>query len=384
MSLAGPASASPRVAAAWLLRNVEAKFGEGLTSARAPGARGPGASAESLRVAYLDLLKLSLCDLAGTRTTSVTRTLDGDVMSRELEGEQLRSRAAGMDWPLHGLTMIGLDRLDDLQACVEQVATDGIDGDLIEAGTWRGGASMLMRATLDSLGEDGRTVFVADSFQGFPPVDRKAPDDYDLGVDLAAFDYLAIPVEEVKDNFSRFGLLHGVTFIPGFFEDTLHSLGDHRWSIVRLDGDTYDATRTSLEALYPTLSAGGFLIVDDYLQIDPCRAAVDEFRREHGITEPLEHVDWNCARWRRGTEPTRMQGARGRSSPLPSAPRALARRPQCRIPSIEELEARHELAELRSRLSATEAEVKRLTSSPLAGPRVWMRRALGQALRGRA
>ena len=391
MSLAGPATEPPSVAAARLLQILEAKFGDGLAAAREPGTRGPGAEAESLRIAYLDLLKLCLCDLVGTRTTSVARTFDGDVMSRELEGEQLRYRTAGMDWPLHGLTMVGLARLDDLQSCVEGVVADGIEGDLIEAGTWRGGAAMLMRATLDSLGEQGRTVYVADSFQGFPQVDHNAADGYDLGVDLAGCDYLAIPLEEVKQNFARFGLSDGVTFVPGFFEDTLLGLGGRRWSIVRLDGDTFDATRFSLEALYPTLSAGGFLIVDDYLQIDSCREAIDGFRRERGIAEPIEPVDWSGARWRRETEPTRAQAEPGEGHreapapvPVPGARRPVQRRPRDRIQSIEEVQVRHELAELRTRLAAAEAEVQRLTGSPLIGPQVWLRRRLGRALRGRA
>src|SRR4051812_16297702 len=132
-----------------------------LAAAREPQASAPGADFKTLRGAYLDLLKLSLCDLAGAGTGSVGALGDGAVMARELGGEELRLRAAGMDWPLHGLTMVGLVRLDDLQACVESVVADGVAGDLVEAGAWRGGASILMRATLDTLGED-RTVFVAD------------------------------------------------------------------------------------------------------------------------------------------------------------------------------------------------------------------------------
>src|SRR4051794_30444395 len=93
----------------------------GLENARPARAAGPAADAEALRRAYLDLLKLCLCDLTAARTTSVGRTEDGQVMSRELTGDGLRLRAAGMDWPLQGLTMIGLRRLDDLQACVESI-----------------------------------------------------------------------------------------------------------------------------------------------------------------------------------------------------------------------------------------------------------------------
>src|SRR5687768_4840072 len=105
----------------------------GWKAARPPGTPGPGPDAESLRLAYLGLLKLALCDLVGSSTTSVTRLLDGNVASRELSGEDLQLRSAGLDWPLHGLTMVGLNRLDDLQACVESVVRDGVEGDLIEA-----------------------------------------------------------------------------------------------------------------------------------------------------------------------------------------------------------------------------------------------------------
>ena len=112
-----------------------------LAGAREPRAAGAAADVESLRRAYLDVLKLALCDLAGTSTRSVGAMPDGTVMSRELHGDERRMRAAGLDWPYQGTTMIGLGRLDDLQACVESVVADAIPGDLIEAGAWRGGAA---------------------------------------------------------------------------------------------------------------------------------------------------------------------------------------------------------------------------------------------------
>jgi O-methyltransferase len=266
-----------------------------LATARAPRAAGPGADAQTLRVAYLDLLKLSLCDLTGPTTISVGAMADGTVMSRELRGEERRLRSAGMDWPLQGLTMVGLGRLDDLQRCVETVVADGIGGDVIEAGAWRGGASLLMRATLDTLGDD-RTVWVADSFQGFAATDAPADDG---SIDLRAFDFLAVSESDVRESFARLGLQDGVRFVPGFFEDTLGDLVGQRWAIVRLDADTYEPTRQALRCLHPGLAAGGYLIVDDYGAFEGCRRAVDEFRREHGITEPLEVVDSTCVRWRR-------------------------------------------------------------------------------------
>src|SRR3954451_18998803 len=100
----------------------------GLVAARPARAAGPKGDQESLRTAYLELLKLALCDLCGTSTVSVGRTQEGLVMSREMSGDQLRLRAAGMDWPLTGLTVGGLRRLDDLQSCVESVVAGGVDG----------------------------------------------------------------------------------------------------------------------------------------------------------------------------------------------------------------------------------------------------------------
>lgn len=395
MSLIDSSTDPPHVAADKLLQIIQARFGDGLAAARDPQAAGPTADAEGLRRAYLDVLKLCLTDLGGTTTTSVARTIGGDVMSRELQGDQLRFRSAGLDWPLHGLTMVGLARLDDLQRCIETVASDRVPGDLIETGSWRGGASMLARATLDSLGERERTVWVADSFQGFPQVERDPTAGYDLEADLAGCDFLAVPLEEVRASFARFGLEEGVRFVPGFFADTLPALPSRRWAIARLDGDSYDATRLALEVLYPNLAAGGYLIVDDYLPLDQCRAAVDDFRREHGITEPIEHVDWSCVRWRRESEPDPLPGEDAGRGARPAAaavavdtpgsvpPQAVARGPQARVPAVEEMALRQEVSELRDRLAASEREIEALSAHPLRGVRAWAtRRRSGRGAQG--
>ncbi len=313
---------------------------------------GPGAGKDELRSAYLDLLKLSLCDLAGARTLSVfrvnsVREFDSQIYHRALSEEETPLRAMGSDWPFGGLTMIGLKRLDDLQRCIESVVADGVPGDVIEAGVWRGGASILARATLDTLGESDRTVWVADSFRGLPPPDGEAfPED--RGLDLSQVDYLVAPVEEVRGNFERFGLDRGVEFLEGFFSDTLSQLRGHPWSVIRLDGDTYEATWVSLEALYPSLSAGGYVIIDDYLLIKEVKVAVEEFREQRGITAPIQGIDWVGVRWRKEEEPdpglvdeaTRTPEREGDGQDDARAARAY-------IPSERELELERELRQLR-------------------------------------
>jgi len=335
-----------------------------LAGAREPRAAGPAADLDSLRRAYLDVLKLALCDLAGTSTRSVGALPDGRVVSRELHGDERRMRAAGLDWPYQGTTMVGLGRLDDLQACVESIVADGVPGDLVEAGAWRGGAAVLMRAALDALGEE-RTVWVADSFAGFP------------AGDLAAMNFLAAPLDEVRDTFARFGCERGVRFVPGFFEDTLADLAGERWALVRLDADDYAPTREALRRLYPRLARGGHLIVDDYGSFAGCRRAVDEFRAEHGIAEPLERVDSTCVRWRRVSEapvplpePTPARPAR--------PPRAAVPRPaRPEVPTAREVELAAQLTDLRARLAAAQAELRRVRAAPpWRGARAWLRRRL--------
>jgi O-methyltransferase len=327
----------------------------GLEAAPEPKAVGAAAGVDALRAAYLDILKLALCDLTGSGTTSVGAMPGKGVVSYELQGRDRRLRSAGIDWPLHGLTMVGLARLADLQSCVETVVRDQVPGDLIEAGVWRGGASILMRAVLDSLGSTDRAVLVADSFEGFPDSDAAETD----GVDYS-YEFLVTALDDVRDNFARLGYERGVEFVPGFFEETLPQLTDRTFAVVRLDGDSYSATNVGLHSLYPALSPGGYMIIDDYGVVEGCRRAVDDFRSQYGLTEPVEQVDWVCVRWRReSTEPfeippvsptAQASGATGgaRRSGQP-------RRPD--IPTLREFELAAEISELKARLAELDGRV---------------------------
>lgn len=331
----------------------------------------PAADAESLRKAYLELLKLSLADLANGWTMSAFPRTKGGVFSCEPQSaEEMRLRSVGLGWPLQGLTMAGLVRLDDLQECVETVVADGIVGDLIETGVWRGGSSLLMRATLDALGDTTRTVFLADSFQGLPAPDAEGfPEDE--GLDLSRNDFLAAPLDEVRANFERLlGGTEGVEFVAGFFDETLPTLAGGRWSLLRLDGDTYESTWIALDSLYPGLADGGFVIVDDYA-VPACRQAVTDYRERHGIAADIVPVDDVCSRWRRdrasepgfGDEPAgeRPVAAKG-------AARRVERPPTLRVPTVHELRVTRQRDELSERLAEAEATIAALKAAQGDGP----------------
>ena len=271
-------------------------------------AAGARADLATLRRAYLDLLKLAICDLVGPTTLTVSGTTHGTVVARELRGPLRSLRMIGFDWPYNALSMAGLLRLDDLEQCVKTIVSEHVEGDLLEAGVWRGGAALLMRAALAAYGGDQqRTVVLADSFQGFTRSNETnrmiaGTDANGLEQILRDYDFLAVSRPEVELILARLGYKEGFEFIEGFFEDTMPSLkGQRRWSLIRLDGDTYSATRACLDALYDDLVDGGFVIVDDYRFVEECRRAVDEFREERGIEDPLVSVDWTCVRWRKGS-----------------------------------------------------------------------------------
>lgn len=253
-----------------------------------------------LHAAYLDLLKRALCDLLGPRVLSASpQPGTSNVVAELLPSERMELRETGADWPMNGTTMVGLRRLDNVQRCLEAIVRDGVEGDVIETGVWRGGTSIFMRALLDTLADE-RTVWLADSFQGLPLAN---PEEFplDAGSDPHfAFDFLSASQEEVKAAFERFGVgLDGTRFLQGWFRDTLPTVRDRAWSLIRLDGDMYESTIQGLENLYPGVAVGGFVIVDDYGAIPQCKQAVHDFRAAHGIDDPIEQVDWTGAVWRR-------------------------------------------------------------------------------------
>lgn len=222
------------------------------------------------------------------------RAEGGEVLWPQADGSIYNPR----NFSEHVHTMIGRKRLDHLHHCLNLVVSENIPGDLIETGVWRGGATIFMKAHLAAHEIQGRTVWVADSFAGLP-VPSVAED---IGYDISAAQepILAISEDKVRALFARYDLLDdNVRFLKGWFRDTLPTAPIEQLALLRLDGDLYESTMDALLALYDKVSPGGFIIVDDYGALPPCRKAVEDFRAERGITEPLEQIDWTGVYWRK-------------------------------------------------------------------------------------
>src|SRR3984885_9770257 len=162
---------------------------------------------------------------------------------------------------------------------------------------WRAGCAIFMKAVLKSHEDATRNVWCADSFEGLPKPDAKFPADKDY--DISDIDYLSVPLDRVKQNFRRFDLLDDrVKFLKGWFKDTLPTAPIDKISILRADGDLYESTMQILDHLYSKVSPGGFVIIDDYRNWPPCKAAVTEFRAKKKVTSPIVDIDWCSVYWR--------------------------------------------------------------------------------------
>jgi O-methyltransferase len=259
--------------------------------------------------AYLDLLKRAILNEVyedheyvrtrrpARRFLGLTTQPDEVVISpRRIDAE---ARELGRVWPPSAMahSMIGRKRLDNLQYCIATALRDRVPGDLIETGVWRGGATIFMRGCLLAFEDPHRIVWAADSFAGLPAPDPAHPADAD---DVHhTIPELAVSLEQVQGNFRRYGLLDDrVRFLKGWFKDTLPAAPVRELAVMRLDGDMYGSTTEALQALYPKLSAGGFVIIDDYC-IASCRRAVTDFREANGITDAVVDIDCTGVFWRK-------------------------------------------------------------------------------------
>ena len=163
-----------------------------------------------------------------------------------------------------------------------------------------------MRAALRALGDTERRVWVADSFQGLPKPDSDKFPEFPEDLDFFRFRQLSVPLDVVKRNFEWYGMLDDhVNFLPGWFRDTLPTAPIDKLALIRLDADLYESTIEGLEYLYPKLSIGGYIIIDDYNCVSAAKKATDDFRNEHDITEDIASVDWSAVYWKRQSQTNR-------------------------------------------------------------------------------
>jgi O-methyltransferase len=242
----------------------------------------PDYNAPPLIHKYLELLKKNLTD-----------SLHLDACAPEWSNV-----SEGLGWPFHAATMIGKKRLDHLHYCLYRLQKENIPGDVFEAGVWRGGATIFMRGFLKAYNNTQRKVWVADSFAGLPPQNPKHPADH--GSLFHTYTVLKVSLEQVKSHFEQYQLLDAqVHFVPGYFEVTFPQLETGPLALLRLDGDMYASTFETLTHLYPRVSSGGFIIIDDWGDVSACQQAVNDYCQQHHLQPDIKQVNAACVYWRK-------------------------------------------------------------------------------------
>jgi len=179
-------------------------------------------------------------------------------------------------------TMTSPARIVAVCSAVRYVEANSIPGVFVECGVWKGGSSMAAALTFKT----PRPFILFDTFEGMSAPtehDRRAASGKSASemlqnADRSASIWCYSPLDEVKRNISSTGYPDShVTYVKGKVEDTVPGSAPGQIAILRLDTDWYESTRHELEHLYPRLSPGGVLIIDDYGYWTGARKAVDEY-----------------------------------------------------------------------------------------------------------
>jgi O-methyltransferase len=152
-----------------------------------------------------------------------------------------------------------------------------IEGDFCEAGVAHGGQLVNMWQSHPT-----KKVYAFDSFQGIAhhgDNDHEFTSAHGKGENnpRKSMGVTSVSLADCKQTIMNFvPTLDRFVFVEGWFIDTLPKLTDENFSIIRLDCDIYESYKTCLEYLYPRLSVGGYLIIDDW-SLSGCKKALFEY-----------------------------------------------------------------------------------------------------------
>lgn len=198
-----------------------------------------------------------------------------------------------------------IEQMNALYEAVKYVSSNRIEGEIVECGVWKGGSCMLIAKVLNILDEKKRKIILYDTFEGMvEPTDK----DVEVQTNELARNILKkeekstekyniwayAPLDMVKKNMASIDYPEeNIIYIKGKVEETIPGYIPRKISILRLDTDWYESTKHELEHLYPILSPGGVLIIDDYGHFAGAREAVDEYFS--GLEKPpyMSRIDYS-------------------------------------------------------------------------------------------
>ncbi|MFW6116817.1 MAG: TylF/MycF/NovP-related O-methyltransferase, partial [bacterium] len=194
------------------------------------------------------------------------------------------------------------ERVNALIEAVRYIVDNEIRGALVECGVWKGGSVMAIALALKELGDEGRELYLYDTFSGM-----SAPTAGDVSIfgtiakneysrisdSTPPVDWCLCPLKEVKQNVFSTGYPEDkIHFVEGKVETTIPQVTPSRISLLRLDTDWYESTKHELIHLFPLVERGGVMIVDDYGHWAGAKRAVDEYIQENNLCVLLNRIDY--------------------------------------------------------------------------------------------
>lgn len=197
--------------------------------------------------------------------------------------------------------MTSPERIVSLVEAVKYVIKNNINGDIVECGVWKGGSMLAVARTLCQLGDRSRHLYLFDTFEGMTEPTAKDVDftGYSASTLLDKSNkedetsiWCYAPIEAVTRILQSVGYEHEkIHFVKGRVEETIPEQAPQSIAILRLDTDWYESTYHELIHLFPRLSPGGVIIIDDYGYWQGARQATDEYINQNQVKILLNRID---------------------------------------------------------------------------------------------
>jgi O-methyltransferase len=211
----------------------------------------------------------------------------------DLQDEDMEVIDAVRPW-----TMTSPERIYALMQAVRYVSGNGIHGDIVECGVWKGGSMAAAAMTLLQRKDASRDLYLFDTFEGMSPP-TKADMDYtgrpasEVMAQDEGYKCADAPLERVREVLRGTGYPEEqIHFVKGKVEETLPEAAPDAISVLRLDTDWYESTKHELQHLFPRLAKAGVIIIDDYGHWRGSRQACDEYFAEQRVPILLNRIDY--------------------------------------------------------------------------------------------
>ena len=201
-------------------------------------------------------------------------------------------------------TATSIERMYALKEAVKYIVSNNIVGDLVECGVWKGGSCMLIARTLLEYDQNDRLLWLYDTFEGMT---LPTNEDIEKETGIKGGDLL----ENIEKNTDKYNMWayapedivrknmestkypsDKIKYIRGKVEDTLNETKPKSIALLRLDTDWYESTKAEMDALYPLITSGGVLIIDDYGHFEGARKAIDEYFKSIKEQPLMHRIDY--------------------------------------------------------------------------------------------